>query len=132
MCEHDPRNREQRRVDALGALAAGADRLACRCGRGDCGAGKRPAATPVVIHVIAEQATITGRGSTPASEVNANGLIPPELVAELTRRADVFNAAEAAQMNLTEKYCGELLARLSKGGRIASLGNGAYQPNSDV
>ena len=87
VCEHDPRNREQRRADALGALAAGADRLACRCGRGDCGAGKRPAATSVVIHVIAEQATITGRGSTPASEVNANGLIPPELVAELAASA---------------------------------------------
>jgi Domain of unknown function (DUF222) len=33
VCEHDPRSREQRRADALGALAAGADRLGCRCGR---------------------------------------------------------------------------------------------------
>src|SRR6201993_3599690 len=30
VCEHDPRSREQRRADALGALAAGADRLGCR------------------------------------------------------------------------------------------------------
>ncbi|HME17368.1 MAG TPA: HNH endonuclease signature motif containing protein [Mycobacterium sp.] len=87
VCEHDPRNREQRRADALGALAAGADRLACRCGRPDCAAGKRPAATPVVIHVIAEPATITGRGATPASEVGADGLIPAELVAELAASA---------------------------------------------
>jgi hypothetical protein len=87
VCEHDPRNREQRRADALGALAAGADRLACRCGRPDCGAAKRPEATPVVIHVIAEDATITGRRSTPASEVGADGLIPPELVAELAYSA---------------------------------------------
>ena len=87
VCEHDPRNREQRRADALGALAASADRLACRCGRADCGAGKRPAATPVVIHVIAESATITGPGSMPASEVGADGLIPPELVAELATSA---------------------------------------------
>jgi hypothetical protein len=87
VCEHDPRTREQRRADALGALAASADRLGCRCGRPDCAAGKRPAATPVVIHVIAEQATIGGRGSSPGSEVGADGLITAELVAELAQSA---------------------------------------------
>jgi Domain of unknown function (DUF222) len=30
VCEHDPRTRAQRRADALGALAGGADRLGCR------------------------------------------------------------------------------------------------------
>jgi hypothetical protein len=87
VCEHDPRNREQRRADALGALAAGADRLACRCGRPDCAAGKRPAATPVVIHVIAERAALDGRGSVGASEMGADGLIPPELVEQLAASA---------------------------------------------
>ncbi len=86
VCEHDPRSRDQRRADALGALAASADRLGCRCGRSDCGAGKRPAATPVVIHVIAEQASIQGRGSAPASEVGVDGLISA-MVAELARSA---------------------------------------------
>ena len=85
VCEHDPRSRDQRRADALGALAAGADRLACRCARPDCAAGSRPAATPVVIHVMAEQATIAGSGATPGSLVGADGLIPPELVAELAK-----------------------------------------------
>ena len=78
---------EQRRADALGALAAGADRLGCRCGRADCAAGNRPAAAPVVIHVIAEQATLEGTGTAPASEVAADGLITPELVAELAASA---------------------------------------------
>jgi hypothetical protein len=87
VCEHDPRSPQQRRADALGALAAGADRLACRCTRPDCAAGKRPAATPVVIHVIAEPATVDGRGSVPASEVGADGLISSELVAELAASA---------------------------------------------
>ncbi|HSS26104.1 MAG TPA: HNH endonuclease signature motif containing protein [Mycobacterium sp.] len=87
VCEHDPRTREQRRADALGALAAEADRLGCRCGRPDCAAGKRPAATPVVIHVIAEQATIDGSGAAQASEVGADGLIGPELVVELAKSA---------------------------------------------
>ncbi|WP_341286263.1 HNH endonuclease signature motif containing protein [Mycobacterium decipiens] len=87
VCEHDPRSREQRRADALGALAAGADRLGCRCGRTDCAAGTRPPATPVVIHVIAEQASIDGRGTTPASQVGAEGLITADLVAELAASA---------------------------------------------
>ncbi|HSS24073.1 MAG TPA: HNH endonuclease signature motif containing protein [Mycobacterium sp.] len=87
VCEHDPRSRDQRRADALGALAAAADRLGCRCGRPDCAAGKRPAATPVVIHVIAEQSTIDGSGTAPASEVGADALIAPELVEELAKSA---------------------------------------------
>ena len=36
VCPADPRTMAQRRADALGALAAGADRLGCRCGRADC------------------------------------------------------------------------------------------------
>ena len=36
VCEADPRTREQRRADALGALAGGADRLVCGCGSADC------------------------------------------------------------------------------------------------
>lgn len=87
VCAHDPRTRDQRRADALGALAARAERLACRCGRRDCTAAGRPAAAPVVIHVIAEQATLDGRGNAPASEVNADGLITPELLAELAPSA---------------------------------------------
>jgi hypothetical protein len=87
VCEHDPRTRAQRRADALGALAAGADRLGCRCGRADCAAGKRSGASPVVIHVIAEQASLDGRSDVSASEVGADGLITPELVAELAKSA---------------------------------------------
>ena len=87
VCEHDPRSRDQRRADALGALAASADRLGCRCGRPDCAAGKRPPAASVVIHVIADQASIEGRGSAPASEVGVDRLITAELVAELARSA---------------------------------------------
>ena len=86
VCAHDPRTRAQRRADALGALAADADRLACRCGRSDCAAGARPGASPVVIHVIAEHATLTG-DDVPGSQVNADGLITPELIAELAQTA---------------------------------------------
>ncbi len=86
VCAHDPRSKDQRRADALGALAAGADRLGCRCGRPDCPASARPASAPVVIHVLAEQAGL-GSGDLSASQVCADGLISPELVAELAGTA---------------------------------------------
>lgn len=88
VCAHDPRTREQRRADALGALAAGAQRLGCRCGRIDCAAGGRAAAGPVVIHVIAEQATLDGASAVPGCEVGGEGLIAPELIAELAVAAE--------------------------------------------
>jgi hypothetical protein len=81
VCAHDPRTREQRRADALGALAGGADRLACRCARADCAAGQRPAAAPVVIHVIAQPDTEY------ASLVTADGLITADLLSELAADA---------------------------------------------
>jgi hypothetical protein len=86
VCAHDPRTAQQRRADALGALAAGADRLGCRCGRADCAAGKRPAATPVVIHLIGEQPS----ADAPGSLVGADGLIPPEMVEELAKSAKLL------------------------------------------
>jgi hypothetical protein len=85
VCAHDPRTKDQRRADALGALAAGADRLGCGCGRADCAARQRRTPSPVVIHVLADQAGLTGH--TPASEVAADGLIDPDLVAELAGTA---------------------------------------------
>ncbi|MEB3050970.1 HNH endonuclease signature motif containing protein [Mycolicibacter sp. MYC123] len=87
VCEDDPRSREQRRADAMGALAARADRLGCRCGRADCAVGSRPAASPVVIHVIAEQASIDGTGTQPGSLVEADGLVPAAMIAELAESA---------------------------------------------
>ena len=87
VCDRDPRSRAQRRADALGALAAGADRLGCRCEHPDCTAGGRPAAGPVVIHVLAEQATLDGVSDTPGSGAGADELIPAELVAELAKSA---------------------------------------------
>jgi len=43
VCPGDPRSRRQRRADALGALAAGAQRLVCRCGKPECAGGGRAA-----------------------------------------------------------------------------------------
>jgi len=87
VCAGDPRTRNQRCADAMGALAAGADRLACRCARPDCPAGATPPPVPVVIHVIAEAANLEGTAATPASMIGADALIPAELIADLARSA---------------------------------------------
>jgi Domain of unknown function (DUF222) len=87
VCADDPRTRSQRRADAMGALAVGADRLACRCARPDCPAFSTPPPSPVLIHVIADQSSVDGAGLTPAAMVGADALIPAELVAELARCA---------------------------------------------
>ena len=83
MCEADPRTREQRRADALGALAAGADRLVCGCGSDDCLAAATVSAPHVVIHVVADQASVEGHGANPGVVVGTEGLIPAQMVAEL-------------------------------------------------
>jgi len=87
VCAEDPRTRKQRRADALGALAAGADRLACCCGLSHCPAAAEPVPAAVVIHVVAEAATVKGTGQTPGSLIGTDGLIPAEVVAQLARSA---------------------------------------------
>ena len=86
VCEADPRTLAQRRADAFGALAAGADRLGCRCGQSDCLA-KGDTASAVMIHVIAEQATVDGTGEAPGVLAGSDWLIPAEVIADLAQRA---------------------------------------------
>jgi hypothetical protein len=88
VCQDDPRTVDQRRADALGALAVGLERLACRCGLAPCPAGPRPSNPAVVIHIVAEQATVEGRSPSPGYLMGANTLISPEMVAELARTAN--------------------------------------------
>ena len=87
VCDADPRTRAQRRADALGALAAGADRLVCGCGSPGCGAAVPAPRSNVVIHVIAEQSSVEGAGTTPGVLSGAEELIPAALVAELAKSA---------------------------------------------
>ena len=98
VCDADPRTKPQRRSDAMGALAAGADRLGCECGNPECPAGGKPAANNVVLHIVAEQSTVDGTSEKPAYLAGSDELIPAELVAELAKQAKVrplFDAASA-------------------------------------
>ena len=66
VCPDDPRTQMQRRADAVGALAGGLDRLACGCASPDCPAASAGAPVgAIVIHVLAEQATVDGAGDAP-------------------------------------------------------------------
>ena len=68
VCEDDPRTIAQRRADALGALAAGSDRLACRCGSPDCPAADDDGrGSSVVIHVLAEAEALDAEPDTAMS-----------------------------------------------------------------
>ena len=91
VCADDPRTRNQRRADAMGALAAGADRLACRCGQPDCPAGTSPPPIPVVIHVVAEQASLDGTGQAPGSMIGSRCARPRRT----GRRTGAFGQAPA-------------------------------------
>lgn len=61
VCAADPRTVAQRRADATGAMAVGADRLACECGNTDCPAGAdTPVRPPVVITVLTDSSGAPG------------------------------------------------------------------------
>ena len=81
VCDADPRTLDQRRADALGALAAGAERLACACGTTDCpAAGKQ--ASAVVINVIAEEKSLSDDATVALDGVNPDR--PTKPVREMT------------------------------------------------
>ena len=87
VCRHDPRTKDQRKADATGALAAGADRLACLCGRDDCPADKAElVGSDVQIYVLAEQATLDGDSDTPGY-VEGYGPIPADTIRDLAATA---------------------------------------------
>ncbi|MEV3904841.1 DUF222 domain-containing protein [Mycobacterium sp. NPDC050551] len=108
VCPADPRTKKQRRVDAIEAIAKGADHLGCQCGNPDC-PNKNAIAAPFVIHTItgpntdteidahannvdAEAAdevadTADADAESVASLVHNDGLLPPEQLTGLAENA---------------------------------------------
>lgn len=88
VCKQDPRTPDQRRADALVAIAAGRKTLACGCGSADCPAAGEagPPAAQVVIQVIAEQAAVEGRSQDPGY-LPGYGPIPAPLLREMAATA---------------------------------------------
>jgi len=88
VCDHDPRSEQQCRADACGALGRNEATLACLCGRDDCPAAGRRAAAAVVIHVLADQATLDGHSDKPGY-LKGFGILPAETVRDLAATATV-------------------------------------------
>jgi len=87
VCGEDPRTKAQRRADALIALSEGATTLGCGCGNQSCAAaGAASQSSQIVVHVLAEQATVTGASATPGY-VPGYGPIPAETVRALATKA---------------------------------------------
>ena len=78
VCDADSYTKQQWRADAMGALAAGAERLRCQCGKSDCPAGGKVSAAHIVLHLVAEQATIDAMSDKP-------GYVPSAKLAEFVR-----------------------------------------------
>ena len=92
VCGDDPRTRSQCRADALIALTTQQTRLQCGCGSPDCPAtGTTGAEKPlgaVVIHVLADQATVNGQSQAPGY-LPGFGAVPAPLLRELATTATV-------------------------------------------
>jgi hypothetical protein len=104
VCDDDPRTIGQRRADALGALAAGSQELACQCADPACpSAGPDQRAAGVVVHVLADAEAVEAQPDTGMSGpggvdsepdpiahtgsalIVGGGAVPTPLLAELIR-----------------------------------------------
>ncbi len=86
VCAADPRTKQQRRADALAALVAGMAAMHCQCQSPDCVAAQRGPATDVVIHVLAEQATVSGAAQSPGY-LPGFGPLPSTTVRDMVAKA---------------------------------------------
>jgi Domain of unknown function (DUF222) len=88
VCAADPRTKQQRRADAFGNLAAGLPAMRCLCESPGCPAAQRRPATNVVIHVMAEQATISGDSQSPGHLTNF-GPIAAKILRDIAATAKI-------------------------------------------
>jgi len=104
VCGEDSRTKRQRRADALAALAAGADSMVCDCGSDDCPAADGGGhASAVVIHVLAEQATVSGDGVKPGY-LPGIGALSAEAVRDLAVRAHLRPLVPAQELTAQAQY----------------------------
>lgn len=94
VCDKDPRTIDQRRADALGALAAEQSTLACACGETDCPAARTDTPTSVVVHVVAEEAALEA-AETPDLNGERPGDGGPEVVCDPDRFAELVREASS-------------------------------------
>ena len=103
VCAEDSRTKSQRRADALAVLAAGQDSMVCDCGSDQCPAAGVVAPSQVVIHVVAEQATVSGESTTPGY-LPGFGAVAAETVRELATRAHLRPLKPAQEFTAEPGY----------------------------
>jgi hypothetical protein len=104
VCAQDSRTKRQRRADALAALAAGLDSMVCDCGSEQCPATDVDV-TPaqVVIHVVAEQATLSGESAAPGY-LPGFGVLAADAVRDLASRARLRPLTPAQEFAAEPQY----------------------------
>jgi hypothetical protein len=109
VCRHDSRTKRQRRADALVALTAGQTVLPCDCRSPQCPARDAAAEptdaepTQIVIHVLAEQTTISGAGTTPGY-LPGYGALPAPTIRELSTHARLRPLLPAHELTAEPRY----------------------------
>ena len=109
VCAEDSRTKRQRRADALAVLAAGVDSLVCDCGSAQCLAAGAAAPAQVVIHVVAEAATVSGESTRPGQSARPGylpgfGAVAAETVRDLATRAHLRPLKPAQEFTAEPQY----------------------------
>ena len=115
VCAEDSRTKRQRRADALAVLAAGVDSLVCDCGSEQCPAAGAAAPAQVVIHVVAEAATVSGQSARPGQSATPGqsarpgylpgfGAVAAETVRDLATRAHLRPLKPAQEFTAEPQY----------------------------
>lgn len=131
VCDADPRTAAQRRADALGALASGAERLRCTCGTPECpSASVSP--SPVVIHVVAEASTLRGDDDKTGYLLGTASLIPAELLRDLAASARLRPLTQPDQCTGEPHYRpSRRLADFIRARDLTCRAPGCYRPATD-
>jgi hypothetical protein len=109
VCRADPRTKPHKRADALIALAAGQTTMLCGCGAEDCPARDagfdigEAAPAPIVIHLLAEAATVTA-GSDAPGYLPGHGTIPAADIRTLATRAQLRPLARPQDLRAEPRY----------------------------
>ncbi len=117
VCPADPRTKDQRRADAIGALAHGNDRLTCLCETDDCPAAQNPPSTGVVVYVIAHRDTLDERPAPPPPAPDAPVPHPPTVDDGPTGNGDTKDTDDDAAVDTSNERAaldGEPPASFSK------------------
>jgi hypothetical protein len=136
VCDNDPRTRDQRRSDAMGAIAHRQDRLTCLCGNQHC-LGAISAPSGVVVYVVANADAVhtppaadlpDDGGGTPADPPTADdetGIAAPDDARPDAGRAEADAAAQHASLD------GETPPMFSKPLREMTLAEVITECNAD-